>query len=157
MLREKTNKCFSSGYKMKISREAVASMRIRYLAERLEEDLSHYAETGDRFSLFWAIDIFQEIAYIKKKITFVKSKKTTNGITDEMIQVARETDVRMVVDFPKGRNAYAWCHDDKSPSLFYGNRTNRAVCPVCNESFSAIDVLIKRDGMSFVDAVRSLQ
>ena len=156
MLRQATNKCFSTAYKSGINKKAAASMRLRFLAQRLEEDLAYYAQKGDRFSLFWAVDVFEEIAFIKKKARKV-SKKSFSGVTDDMVQFAREVDIRAVVDFKKGKNAHAWCHDDNSPSLFYGDKTNRAICPVCNESFSAIDVLMSRDGMSFLDAVRSLQ
>jgi hypothetical protein len=74
-----------------------------------------------------------------------------------MIETARSVDVRSVVEFGRSGKALAWCHEDKRPSLYYGNRTNRAVCPVCDKKFSALDVLINRDGYSFIDAVRSLQ
>jgi hypothetical protein len=74
-----------------------------------------------------------------------------------MIDIARQADVRTVVELGRNKKATAWCHEDRKPSLYYGDRTKRMVCPVCDKKFSALDVLIERDGYSFIDAVKALQ
>lgn len=83
--------------------------------------------------------------------------KTNNQITDDMIEQARNADVLTVIELGAGGKVKAWCHEDKRPSLYYGNRSKRMICPVCSKNFTALDVLIERDGYSFIDAVRSLQ
>lgn len=82
---------------------------------------------------------------------------SSGSITDEMVERAREFSVcDLIPEFPRGR-AVAWCHDDHNPSLYYGSRKQVAICPVCNKTFDAIDILMGRDGLSFTEAVRQLQ
>jgi DNA primase len=69
--------------------------------------------------------------------------------------VAKDFPVTQLVEF-RGHKATAWCHEDKTPSLWYANRVNRVVCPVCDKKFNAIDICMERDGMSFIDAVKFL-
>ena len=70
--------------------------------------------------------------------------------------IFEESLITEVVEFVRGK-AIAFCHDDKRPSLYLGNKGDgRAVCPVCNQVFSALDVLIKRDNLSFKEAVMRL-
>ena len=45
---------------------------------------------------------------------------------------------------------------DKNPSAYHGTKTNRLVCPVCNKTWSALDILMQRDGINFKDAVLML-
>ena len=150
------NATFTMAMKMGISSKAAASMRIRYLVRSLRPLLESYATDGHAITLHWIVDLFEEIAFLKKKGNrrIVKSK---NGITDSMIEQAREADVRSVIEFDRNKRARAWCHEDKKPSLYYGDRTKKVVCPVCTKTFSALDILMERDGYSFIDAVRSLQ
>lgn len=151
----KSQKAFTAAHQMGIHPKAAASMRIRYLKQSLEPLLNAYADKGHPIVFHWIVELFEEIAWVKKRANRRISVNKKNGITDSMIEDARQSDVREVVDFRRGK-AVAWCHEDKNPSLYYANRINRAVCPVCDKKFSALDVLIERDGMSFIDAVRSL-
>lgn len=149
------NSTFVAAMKMKISRKAAANMRARFLAEELLPLLDSWARTGNPISFCWMMDILDEIVWLKKKSTApVIDKK--NGVTDEMVEAAKNADVRSVVDFSRRGKALAWCHEDKRPSLYYGDRINRAICPVCDKKFNAIDVLMGRDGYGFLDAVKAL-
>jgi len=79
----------------------------------------------------------------------------TPGITDEMIESARQYPVDQLVEFIKGK-ATAFCHNDRKPSMYHATRLNRCNCPVCGKSFDPIGVLVERDGVSFKDAVKQL-
>jgi hypothetical protein len=150
------NAVFTMATKMGISSKAAASMRIRFLKRSLRPLLESYAVDGHAVTFHWIVDLFEEIAFLKKKANrrIIKSK---NGITDSMIEQARQADPRTVIELDRNKRARAWCHEDRKPSLYFGDRTNKMVCPVCNKTFSALDILMERDGYSFIDAVRSLQ
>lgn len=90
------------------------------------------------------------------KMRWMLKIKDNNELTDGMIQHAREYPITNLIDFNNGV-ASAWCHEDKTPSLKYWERANRARCFVCNLTFNPIDVLMERDGMNFYDAVKRLQ
>jgi DNA primase len=77
-------------------------------------------------------------------------------ITDEMIISARSYPVDRLIDFGRSKKAKAFCHEDKNPSMYHGTKINKAMCPVCNKAFDSIAILMKRDMMSFKDAVKQL-
>lgn len=83
------------------------------------------------------------------------AKQPQGKLTDDMIQRAREYPIEQVVEFVKGK-ATAFCHPDKNPSLHHDRKHNRAHCFPCGKSFSALDVLILRDNLSFNEAVKRL-
>lgn len=85
-----------------------------------------------------------------------QSKSKPVQITDDMIQAAKDTPIETVVRFDRTGKALAFCHADKTPSLSWNRKGNRAHCFPCGRSFNAIDVLIARDGFSFIDAVKEL-
>lgn len=146
---------FTMAAKFGINRRAAARMRIRYLETRLPPLLETWAKTGDPAGMIWICDVIDEISFLMKK-SRGRKPVSKNSITEEMIMNAKDTDIREVVAFNRAKQAKAWCHEDKQPSLYYGDRTNRAICPVCNKTFNAIDVLMTRDGYSFIEAVRAL-
>lgn len=76
------------------------------------------------------------------------------GLTAEMIERARAFNFPDL--YPFSRNM-ARCpfHDDKTPSMSLKN--NRARCWGCNESWDPIAFVMKKEGLTFVEAVRSLQ
>lgn len=99
--------------------------------------------------------VHRELRAIEKTLA-VGHLLTPGRITDEMIARAREYPVDRLVEFHRGR-ALAWCHNDRTPSLYHGTRKNVAVCPVCNRTFNPIDILVERDGLAFIEAVKGLQ
>ena len=127
-------------------------MRFRYLREQLEYWLEH-----DDYR--WCIKINETLAEIRRVTShgrMLKAPKREGDITDSMITQAAKYPITSLVEFVHGRTL-AFCHDDRSPSAYYGTKTNRLFCPVCAKSFNSIDILVQRDGMSFPDAVRRLQ
>jgi CHC2 zinc finger len=77
------------------------------------------------------------------------------AITDEMIARAKAAPIERVVTFDRGM-APCFAHDDKKPSMSHWKNGNKASCFVCNKRWSALDVLIERDGLSYKEAVKLL-
>lgn len=140
--------------KFGISRRAASAMRQRYLRSVLGMLICE----GSDVALHWADQVEQEIAYLKEAegIVYTKGNGHGNKLTEEMIDNARNTSTKEVIDYKRGK-AYAWCHEDKNPSLTYMSRTGLAWCPACDIYFDAIKVLMERDKLSFPDAVKQLK
>ena len=137
--------------KMQKNKLAAAKIRIRYLLESIED----YGETDVEH--YWELEALDEIIYLLRNAVFeIKAPiQSRMQVTEEMIEQARMYPITNLVEFNNGK-CIAWCHDDKKPSMFHGWRKNLAICPVCDKKFGPIDVLIKRDGYKFYDAVREL-
>jgi len=138
--------------------------RRRFLVDELELlDLEiafydDYEGTPDNeyFSLCQYSFLSEKRAKVKQELRAIKNVTIRKpGLTDEMIEQARNYPVDKLIEFTRG-TAIAFCHDDKRPSMFYGTRTNTAQCPVCCKSFDSISILMERDGMPFKEAVTNL-
>ena len=78
-----------------------------------------------------------------------------NSITPQMIDLAKTFPIGHLVEFVHGK-CHCPFHDDKTPSAYYATRTNYLNCPVCNDRWNPIDILVKRDELNFLEAVRTL-
>lgn len=107
-------------------------------------------------ALTWLEEDGNKLIEVQDMIARLGKVKIETSITDEMIATARAYPVDKLVVFHRGK-CNAWCHDDRHPSMYHGTRINAACCPVCNKSFDPIAVLMTRDGMSFINAVKELQ
>ena len=125
----------------------VINLRVRFALQA--------AETWEELEPSIAARWYGEIINMKQ-IEAKLNQKHTNGITDEQIAIAKEYPIDRLIEFTRGK-AKAWCHDDKTPSLHHHRQANRAHCFPCRKSYNPIDVLMERDGMAFIDAVRALQ
>lgn len=98
-----------------------------------------------------------ESVVIAKELKSIKTilRVDKNDITDNMIEIAKSYPVDKLIDFTRGK-ATAFCHEDRHPTMYHATRNNTANCPACNEVFGSIDILMKRDGLNFVQAVRQL-
>ena len=132
------------------SRLAAARMRARYLFDRIDE----WLEDGSDLALYWVEQAFAELDELVRKAWW-KPPEFDDDFTQDQIQQAREYPIDQLIDFRKGR-AYAWCHDDRNPSLTHNRKHNRAHCFACAKSFNPIDVLMNRDGRRFDEAVKEL-
>jgi len=152
-----------------ISFKAAAWSRCRYLQTRLKfhredvqlfeeflssEDEWEYPEVllHKRIESFNAVSAERELQVLTKLVDGFEHKCR---ITDEQIELAKATPITNVIEFKRGK-ATAWCHEDRNPSMYHGTRKNVAVCPVCDRKFNAVDVLMDRDGLTFVEAVVQL-
>ena len=138
--------------------------RRRFLNEELELidlEIAFYDDyegdvLSEHFSLRQYSFLSEERAKIKQELRGIKNVTIRKpGITDEMIEQARNYPVDKLIEFIRG-NAIAFCHNDKRPSMFHGTRTNTAQCPVCGKSFDSIAILMERDNMDFKTAVLTL-
>lgn len=78
------------------------------------------------------------------------------GITDDDIEKAKQYPIEKLIESRKGNRCIAFCHDSDSYSMGINTKSNRLHCFVCNKSFNPIDVLVMRDGYTFIEAVRRL-
>lgn len=151
---------------MEVDPKYALTCRKRYLSGQIfirEVNIQVFeVETGDfekdYFRELLAIEDVKAIAEMKREIKRLDRAlmKFEGGITDDMIERARQYPIDKLIAFQKGA-ALAWCHDDKRPSLTWDKKRNRAKCWPCDKSFDSIAVLMERDNMSFRDAVRALQ
>ncbi len=100
--------------------------------------------------------ILDEMIQLRKDIFWRDKPRSKNDVTPEMKDRAKAHPVTNLIQFNKGK-ALAFCHSDKTPSMTYYAKMNRASCFVCNKTFDPIDILMIRDGMKYHDAIRALQ
>lgn len=131
-----------------ITYESAIKMKLRFLLDAIT---------------YWELVEFKEMvertfdSIVKVKNMMHKSEiKHKQDISDDDIAYARSVPIENVIEFVKGK-ALAFCHPDKNPSLSWDRKNNRARCFVCDKSFDTIGVLMERDGMTFVNAVKALR
>lgn len=129
--------------------------RITYAFERiksLKQTIKLCEKDGSDVARHWKREAEEEIKYLKDNML---RKDTPSPITDTDVEVATSYQVNKLIDFSKG-TAYAWCHEDKNPSLAYLSRINKVKCYPCDKTFDAIDIVMHQSGLSFVEAVKYL-
>jgi DNA primase len=130
--------------------------RIKELEESIKEYKKKYhKQTKPINAVFIALNYeraYEEIAFLKR---FKEKNPNDDKISTEDIEHARSFPINELVDM-QGHRCIAFCHDSDSHSMSYNEKTNTLHCFVCHKTFNPIDVLIERDGYSFIDAVRRL-
>lgn len=86
------------------------------------------------------------------KIGYWKNPK--EKISDEDIERAREYPIKELLNIEKRGNISCPFHDDKHPSASI--KDNKLHCFTCGETWGSIDVVMKRDNMGFMEAVKFL-
>jgi hypothetical protein len=97
----------------------------------------------------------KELKKVDREIKSLTQKPKEGEITDDMIETAREYPIENLIEFRNGR-CKAFCHDSDRYSVAKSRNANGIWCHVCGKFFNPIDIRVFRDGMSFVEAVRSL-
>lgn len=133
------------------NRTAACRIRIRYLDQWASDCLND----GSPVALFWAAEALEEICYLTQRMYSEPVQNAQNWLTDDLIAQAKAYPIQNLITFSKGK-AKAWCHDDRTPSLSWNQKKNKAHCFVCGKSFDPIAVLVERDGYSFKEAVKVL-
>lgn len=146
---------FKIADEMAISKQSAARMRIRYLLIIIDMWDSYIEGETNIMPPSTTVDALNEIIAIKNHEGRSKKGISLKEITDEMIQTARDYPIDQVIEFNKGV-AMAFCHSDKSPSLVLWKKGNAARCFPCGKTFNPIDVLIERDSLTFLEAVKQL-
>jgi len=132
----------------------------RHIQERSEDALWLADDTGE-LSAHFAHQVLDEIVTMCRELRhltkLVKGYPARAGaITPGMIESARSYPVEQLIEFNRQQKAVAFCHADKVPSLTWHRAKNRATCFPCGKSFNSIDILVQRDGLTFIDAVKQL-
>ena len=104
----------------------------------------------------------KELRPLKREATallnHVNGKETvqvSGGITQEMIDQARQYPITSIIEFSKGRYRCCPFHEDRNPSMaLYENHVH---CFVCNRTWDSISATIALDGVTFREAVLALQ
>lgn len=100
-------------------------------------------------------EIEKELAKIEREINFIVrgSQKANKGITEEMIAQAREYPLENLIEV---KRSMALCifHDDHNPSM--GIKNNYYHCFACGEKGDVINFVMKKDSLSFNEAVKWL-
>lgn len=138
--------------------------QIRLHESRLHELAQEYMDHEDEAL---ALSALREMYAVHRAIKALISERSrladrdkpqpVGRITDEMIDYAKNVyPIDQVVSFDKGGMAIAFCHNDKKASLARVRGANKARCWPCDKIYNPVDILMLRDGMSFVDAVKEL-
>ncbi len=150
-------------------KQAVAA-RIRYLtseAGRLETTINELAEShtacrNDTSAALLMADLIAATAAKNKLLRQVDllRRQERGGVehdpvSDSEIEAANAVPMTKLIEFVRGK-AKAPCHDDRTPSMFYGARKNIAVCPVCDRKWTPISWCKDQLGLPFRDAVQYL-
>ena len=156
--------------KMEVDEEWAMEARIRHLMHLIGKETSYQGSLKESLSagqndmttsfLNQSISTSNKIAEKHyKEIDRLKALPSNdpNQINDDDIEAARNYPVDQIIEFRNGR-CNAFCHDGKSEnSMSHFKKGNKAHCFVCDKSFSALDVLMERDAMGFIDAVKELR
>ena len=115
----------------------------------------------------WLIDVYNELnSYdvYDRKINRYENElyMVQNQVTPELIQQTKEISVKELIGMPTkriGELEWARCpfHEDKTPSLAIYPGTGGWYCFGCGEGGSTIDFIMKRENMSFIQAVNYLK
>jgi hypothetical protein len=143
---------------MKVTLNYAVGARRRYLERELDFWLESKAGPVTWAVMcvprFWAI--VADLMQLQRDL-FWKNKPAQKGdITDEMKQQAREYPVERLIEFDHQGKAFCLWHDDQRPSMMKSNKKNGVRCYVCNKGWDPIDIVMKRDGKNYFDAVRHL-
>ncbi len=91
----------------------------------------------------------------EKRIRLLIPAKRNNGITDEMIQRAKQYPISELLTVPiRGNVTNCIAHDDKNPSMNIKN--NWAYCHACGFRGDSISVYMRLNGVDFNSAVKNL-
>ena len=151
-------KTFQMANEMGIDREEAANLRIKFLQNILFELQDSLDETCNQITTKY---VTNKVDKLQKEINYLNKYKVVNcderEITQDMIYKANEYPIEELVNFNSFNRAIAFCHNDNIPSLSKHPTKNYCRCFTCSKNFDPIGILMERDGLSFVDAVRKLQ
>ena len=139
-----------------ISVNSAIKIRIRYLLSLIDLWIAYIDEQSNVIPESDMMSALDEIIRLRAYEGRLKRGISKDAITDDMIQAARDFPIEKIIEFDRTGKAYAFCHDDKKPSLTWFKKGNKARCFPCDKTFDSISILQQRDGHSFISAVRAL-
>jgi hypothetical protein len=102
-----------------------------------------------------AAPTFQYVPPPPKAELFTKGVAKKGDIDGNMVAAAKAFSVERLIEFHQGYALCLW-HKEEKPSLHYHAASNRVKCFSCGKGADAIELVMKRDGLSFPESVRLL-
>lgn len=135
--------------------------RLRFLEEkrarmRVEEQdlrLKAFGGTASDEDLKTAANLTKAIVGLTNTIQVLEGKR--DGITEDMVQRAKEYPLNKIVEINVQGFALCVAHSDRSPSMYC--KGNFAHCFSCGFTDDTIGVYMKKNDANFAEAVSSLQ
>lgn len=136
--------------------EMVSFQYVRTL-EEFQEACKHLVKVLDLKGMpYWALEdcrlLEKRMRNLSRETHIEEGKKL--GIDAETIARAREFPIGELLEVKRGNVAVCPFHDDKHPSMDV--RKNFWYCYVCGEGGDTIDLLVRRDKLTFREAVGRL-
>ena len=147
--------------------DKAVEMRIKYLhgeiaalESQLLADESSLAGCVDPVMVALLTDsiskLHQRLGKLRQQVELLrrqaKGESDFTPVSDAEHDAANEVPMTELIEFVRGK-ATAPCHEDRSPSMFYGARRNIAVCPVCDKRWTPVSWCMDQMGLSYRDAV----
>ncbi len=150
-----------------INPETAIKTRMRYFLQSIDEtkdDIKYWNE------MIWGLEDQAAITILNRRIQKLDKKInglsiriknleqedqiSINGITSEQIEAARAFPVEDLLENIHRNRVRCPFHEDLNPSASI--KHNRVHCFVCNKTWNPIDLVMERDGLTFINAVRRL-
>ena len=118
-----------------------------------DQDSKDFAES--MADIWIGEDIRQCEKRIKEIYQYIRKETSTNGITDEDIERAKDFPFSELIKANK--SGYALCpfHKDTRPSFYI--RNNWGYCFSCGKAVDTIQFIMETEGLSFIQAVKVLK
>jgi hypothetical protein len=113
--------------------------------------------SGDKLALLEIIKAAPLFEYVPPppKPEPKKLDPRKGDIDCDMVAAAKSVPVDSLIEFNQGYALCLW-HEEEKPSLHHYVKNNRVKCFSCGFGGTAVDIVMKRDGLSFPDSVRLL-
>ena len=150
-----------------IDPETAIKTRMRYFRQSIDEiqdDIRHWNE------VIWGLEDQAAITLLNRRIERLDKKQrgfliriknleqdhqvSINSITSAEIEAARAFPIETLLENIHRNRVRCPFHEDLNPSASI--KRNRVHCFVCNKTWNPIDLVMERDGLSFINAVRRL-
>lgn len=159
--------------KKEVDPEWAKERRLEYLITQLSDlvrtfsgdcvDVISYADRGHKeewLLMVWRLrDMTWQLKRIRSIIIEHKSIKkggNDNQISREDIELARQCPIASIIPVDGKSFAYCLWHDDKKTPNMYC-KGNYFYCFACGESGDGIKLMMKKDNLSFVEAINRLK
>jgi hypothetical protein len=127
---------------------------LKQLREVEEDNRRHIRKTRPKEWWWLGYAINEDTIKPIRKQLERRNKKSSNTLN---IEKAKQFPMTDLIDF-KYRTAKCLWHQEREGSLYYYPKDNRCHCfGACGKSFSVIDVYMKINNCTFVEAVKKLQ
>jgi len=152
---------------MGVDKTEALKCHMTFLRQQIMEKKSHLQEMEESIELTTGLTrtfleqrterVREDIKRLRSKHSrLVTPKQDINGISDDDVLAARDYPIENIIEFGSNGRCRAFCHKSNTESMRWNKESNTATCFVCSKTFNPIDILIERDGYTFIDAVKEL-